>query len=376
LRIRITHKCNARCRYCGQSNFHKELQEISLKREVLYEYCRPLYEKIKIILLTGGDPLVSEEGFPFSSFISENYPSITLFLETNGIGFTEKWQRMAADNLMKVHISLNASNEEVYCQGCWAGEQGSKAYQKISKNIRDYMSLLRKMGHGMFAPDVSMVINKDTADDVRAFVKYTLAEGLQYCAFFFDLTENDKSKDYFGQPETSRRALKELMKIERVLAGKFQVFFKLFLPQKELKMMQPEVEAVPLAELNNEYADILEIAKDRSIEAEYEARRAIRKNRGKKELSFMEDLSPFFRQKRIGNKITCANPFHQLDIGVNGYFDCCCLITPRFNIYKPEGGVDLERVYNHPAMKRLRKDMLKNCYTLCPPNCPLIPEHK
>jgi len=374
LRIRITHKCNARCRYCGIRFYSKELQKMSMKREVLYEYCLPLYEQIKILLLTGGDPLASEESFPFCSFISGNYPQITLLLETNGLGFTEKWQRMAAENLMKVHISLNASNEEVYCQGCWAGEQGRNAWQGISKNIRDYMSLLREKGLDMFAPDVSMVINQDTAADVRAFVKYALAEGLHHCGFYFDYTESNMSNDYFGQPETSRRALNELLKIERVLAGKFQVFFRLWIPLKELKMMQPEVEAIPLAELNNEYADILEMAKGRSMEAEYEARRAIRKSRGKKEISFEEDWLPALRQTRIGGKITCASPFHLLDIYPDGRFECCSWITPRFTVEC--GAVDWEREYNSLAMKRLRRDMLNNRYTLCMVCCPLNPNHK
>jgi MoaA/NifB/PqqE/SkfB family radical SAM enzyme len=377
LRIRITNKCNAKCRYCGIQGWPEAVQKLDMRSEVLYEYCKPLYEQIKILLLTGGDPLITKESMPFCTFISENYPQVTLCLETNGIGFTEKWQQLAIKNLMKVHVSVNASNEDIYNKGCWEGDAGKKAYQKLTQNIRDYMTLLRENGLEAFAPDVSMVVNKDTADDIRAFVKYALTERLYNCTFFFDYTESDMAGNYFGEPETSRPALYELMKLERVLARKFFIYFRLWIPLKETEMMQRKVDAIPLNELQKEYADILELAKGRSMKAEYETRQTIRKTKGKKDFSFDEDWTPTIRQTRVQDKVTCFAPFNSLDIYPNQKFECCGWINPRFDLNEAinNGAVDWEKEYNNAEMRKLRKDMLNDCYTLCQKCCPLNPEY-
>jgi sulfatase maturation enzyme AslB (radical SAM superfamily) len=377
LRIRITNKCNAKCRYCGIQFWPEEVQKMSMRNEILYEYCKPLYEQIKILLLTGGDPTVVKEGFHFCQFINENYFQITLILETNGISFKEKWQRFAMNNLMKVHVSVNGSNEDVYRKGCWKGKSGGIAYRKATQNIKDYMALLKENDLEVFAPDVSMVINRDTADDVRNFVKYALTERLQYCKFYFDYTENNMSGKHFDNPETSRPALYELMKLERVLAGKFFVYFRLWIPIKETEMMQPKVEAIPIDELKAEYSDILELAKNRSMKSEYEARQAIRKSRGKKELSFEEEWTPTIRQTSINGQDICFAPFRSLDIYPNEVFECCSWISPRFNLRAAisNDSVDWDKEYNSTKMKMLRKDMLEGRYNICQSCCPLNPKY-
>jgi hypothetical protein len=196
--------------------------------------------------------------------------------------------------------------------------------------------------------------------------------------FFFDYTESDMAGGYFGEPETSRPALYELMKLERALAGKFFVYFRLWIPLKETEMMQSKVEAVPLNELQAEYADILELAKERSMKAEYEARQAARKMKGKKEFTFDEDWTPTIRQTAIQNKAVCFAPFHLLDIYPDETFECCSWIQPRrfsLNSAIENGAIDWEKEYNNVQMRKLRNDMLNGCYTLCQKCCPLNPEH-
>jgi organic radical activating enzyme len=346
---------------------------MDMDSKILYEYCRPLYEQIKILLLTGGDPLIAKESKSYCRFISEKYPAITLYLETNGLAFTEEWQQLAMKNLMKVHVSLNASSEGVFEKGCWNG--GGAAYRKIVENIRQYMTLLRKHNLEIFAPDISMVINKDTASDIRNFVRLALEEGLHHCMFFFDYTETDMTGDYFGYPDTSRPALKELMKLERVLAKKFFVYFRLWIPLKETEMMQPEVEAIPLEELRSEYEEILKLAAKRSMKEEYETRQTIRKSQGKKVFLFDEDWTPTIRQVEIGNKKTCFAPFKLLDIYPDNKFECCSWIIPRFRIKDTvkDGGVDWNDVYNSFDMRKIRYDMLRDDFSLCQKCCPLNP---
>lgn len=375
LRIRITNKCNAKCRYCGIQFWTEENRNKTMDSKILYEYCKPLYENIKIILLTGGDPLIAKESFNYCKFISDNYPQITVMLESNGIAFDNKWQNLAMNNLIRTHFSINASDEYVYEKGCWPSDEGKNAYVKAEENIKTYIKLLKDNGLEMFAPSFSMVVNKDTAPDVRAFIKKSLSLGAQYSMFYFDYTENDMSSDYFGCPEISRSVLEELMKIERVLAKKFFVYFRLWIPLKESEIIQKKVESLPIEKLQSEYSDLIELAKDRSMEEEYKKRREIRKIKGKKEFTFEEDWTPTIRQTEKNNKKVCFAPFKELDIYPNGDVECCGWMTPRMKIdsFVKNNSIDWNKFFNSFKMKIIRNDMLNDNFNLCMKCCPLNP---
>lgn len=376
LRMRITNKCNAKCRYCGIQYWDEENQKLSMDSKVLYEYCKPLYEKAKILLLTGGDPLIAKESSKYCNFIGDNYPELTLYYETNGIAFSRTWQELSMKHLSIVHFSLNASNEEVYSKSCWDGDAGRAAYKKVHENLSSYMQLLRDNNLEVFAPDVSMVINKDNYFDIRDFVKYSLEMGLKFCMFYFDYTENDMSSNYFGCPETSRIALKELMKLERVLAKKFFIYFRLWIPLAEVELLQPEVDAIPIEELRREYADVLELAKNRSMKQEYELRQKIRKEHGKKTFTFEEDWTPTIHQTQVRNKNLCFAPFKEIDIYPNGTLECCGWITPRIQLkdWIKENQINWDELFNSSEMKEIRCKMLNDDFSLCQKCCPLNSE--
>jgi hypothetical protein len=329
-------------------------------------------------LLTGGDPLIAKESFPFSKFISENYPRTTIFIESNGIAFSSDWQKLAAENLLKTKFSVNASNEEVFAKGCWEGDAGKNAYKKMRQNIQDYTELLRGKGLEVFAPHVTMVVNKDTASDILDFAKFALSEKLHHVGFLFDSSENDCNGDFFSNPDIMRPALLEVMKLERVLARKFFVFFRLFMPLKELEIMQPKCEEIPINDLRGEYRDILELANGRSMKEEHEQRNRIRKAKGKKEFTLEEDYSSAYRQITVGDKLVCNAPFGLLDIFPNNTFDCCCFLQPRFdlNAVQKNNGIDWEAELNNTEMRKMRKNMLNGRYDICMKSCPLNPASK
>jgi len=172
-------------------------------------------------------------------------------------------------------------------------------------------------------------------------------------------------------------ALFELMKLERVLAGKFFIYFRLWIPLKEAEMMQPTVEAISIEELREEYSDILELAKDRSMKKEYESRQRIRKSKGKKEFTFDEDWTPTIRQITVESKDICFAPFHSIDIYPDQKFECCGWINPRFSVNAAveNDSIDWEKQYNRLEMKKIRQDMLMGRYTLCQKCCPLNPTY-
>ena len=73
LRLRITNACNAKCRYCGVRLYFGEEKNHEMKKQWLFDTCQPLYDKIRFLLLTGGDPNITSHSYEFMKFISEKY---------------------------------------------------------------------------------------------------------------------------------------------------------------------------------------------------------------------------------------------------------------------------------------------------------------
>ena len=141
LRIRITNACNAKCRYCGvRCGFGDEANHAMIP-SWYYELCRPIYDKIGVVLITGGDAFFAKESYNYMKFMSENFPQITLMTESNGIAFNEKFQELAAQNLFKAHFSINASNAEVFAKSCWDGDDSATAKKMFPIMIRNIKSV-------------------------------------------------------------------------------------------------------------------------------------------------------------------------------------------------------------------------------------------
>lgn len=390
IRIRITNACNAKCRYCGARLFYGEELKNSITPNWLYEICKPLYDSANIILITGGDAFFAKESYRYMNFLSDNFPKITIMTETNGIAFNEKFQNLACKNLFHVHISLNASNAEIFAKSCWEpddSDTAKKMYAMILRNIQNYISKLQAENKIYFAPDYSMVINKDNYFDVGNFVELALKLHAPYVMFFFDYIENNMNDDYFKNRETSRYALKTLMELERVLVDKFFVYFRLWVPQKEVEELQPEVEATPLIELERKYAKILELAKNRSMLREFQKRNAIRRANGKTELTLAEDFTPTIHLQENTEKPICFAPWNELDLYPNGRIDFCGWFEETINIKDyidaENNYLNWDAVFNSfeyiSARYRILHDDFRGCQSCCPMNSvksPIVPPTK
>jgi len=384
LRLRITNACNAKCRYCGVRLGFGTEKEHEMEPKWYYEYCKPLYKKLNIVLITGGDAFVASESYNYMKFMCENYPQITLMTESNGIAFSEKYQKLASTYLFKTHFSINASNSDYFVKGCWEGAGGDKAFPKLMTNIHSYVNLLKENDRQCFSPSVSMVINKDNAEDVFEFIKTGLKLHAWYICFFFDYTENDMTSAYFRYPEISRNILKMLMEIERVLAGKVFLYFRLWLPLDEVEPLQKEVEEMPLADLKEKYQDLLELAKDRSVRTEFEQRNIWRKKLGKKQLSFDEDFAPTLRITKVASTDICFAPWKELDLYPDGRLDFCGWFERTLNLHDflENDIVDWDKILNSfeymSARKRMLQGNFRGCQDCCPMNSsknPLVPVH-
>lgn len=339
----------------------------------MYEYCKPLYEQIKILCLTDGEFTADQESYPFCKFISREYPGLTILTESNGIAFDQKWQELASDNLFFTSFSVNAACGDTYARGVWNPAIGGQTvYSQIKTNVLAYIDKLRVKGRIAFAPAISMVINKDTSCDVRAFVRMALEWQAWGAAFYFDVEENNYGHR-FGCPETSLAAAKDLMKIKRVLNTKFFVHFELFRATDDFKEVQSDVDAIPLDALKHEFADLLILAQDRSMHREHEERQRIRKIQGKKALTFDEEYTPTIREIEIdGNKV-CFAPWKQMTIQLNGEVALCSWRKNELQIhdYIRNNGVDWDALFNALEIMKVRESHLNMDFDGCMPICPL-----
>ncbi|MBE8954515.1 MAG: hypothetical protein SR2Q5_02435 [Quinella sp. 2Q5] len=382
LRLRITNACNAKCRYCGVRCTFGDEATHAMEPSWYYELCRPLYDNIGIVLITGGDAFFAKESLNYMRFMSTNYPRITLMTESNGIAFNDKFQQLAADNLFKTHFSVNASNVDVFARSCWDADDGDaarKIFPVMLKNIRRYVERLAAEDKLCFAPDLSMVINRDNADDILNFVKLALDLHAGFIVFYFDYTENDMNAEHFTNPDAARPAMKTLMELERVLAEKVLVYFRLWLPTAEAATLQQEVESIPIAELRAKYADILRKAADRSVMGELKRRNELRRAAGKYELSIVDDISPSLHLKPDADREICFAPWNEIDLYPDGRLDFCGWFEPTLNIHNfIERGadgrdfVDWSRVLNSfeyaSARYRILRDDWRGCQMCCPMN--------
>ena len=387
VRLRITNACNAKCRFCGVRNNFGAEREHAMEPKWYYEYLRPLYDRLHLILITGGDAFVAAESYNFMRHISEHYPKITLYTESNGIAFTDKFQDLAAQNLFKTHFSVNGSTAAVFARGCWEGEGGEAAYGKLMANIGHYVELLKTRGLECFAPSMSMVINRDNCDDVVNFTRMALKYHAWYICFFFDYSENDMSGEYFGYPEENRPVLKTLMEIERVLAGRVMFYFRLWIPTKEAEPMQKIVEAETWTELRDKYRDLWELSEGRSVEKEWRERNKLRRAQGKHEFEFTEDFAPAVRLSPRNDEV-CYAPWSEIDLYPDGRLDFCGWFAPTLNFHdylngnfsENNEGFDWEPILNsYPFMaarKRILHGDFRGCQVCCPMNSvknPIVP---
>ena len=224
-----------------------------------------------------------------------------------------------------------------------------------------------------------MVINKDNADDILNFVELSLELHAGFIVFFFDYTENDMSAEHFTNPEIMRPAMKTLMELERVLAEKVLVYFRLWVPTGEAQALQQEVEAIPIAELNAKYEKILRKAEGRSILGEFKQRNEFRRAAGKMELALVDDFSPSLHLKRIDGKDYCFAPWNEIDLYPDGRLDFCGWFEPTLNIknfiqHDSDGRefVDWEKILNSfeyaSARYRILRDDFRGCQVCCPMN--------
>lgn len=116
LRVSVTDHCNLRCQYCMPScNFPQIDAKEILTLDELYQIIE-LFSNlgIKKIKITGGEPLLRKDLFPFIQMV-KNIPQIEeVTMTTNGILLPNYFKEIVSSKLDGINISLDTLDEEKY----------------------------------------------------------------------------------------------------------------------------------------------------------------------------------------------------------------------------------------------------------------------
>lgn len=373
LHLGINGNCNCQCKFCFGGHHN---DGIELPDELLYNYLVPLYPKVSKIMTCGSEITISKRGFDYIKWLNENYTYINIESVSNGIAFDEKWQQLAMDTLMTCYFSINAIDAKTWKQNVWETDNAENLWNRIENNVTSYIDKLKQNNLSCFAPSITMVLNKNSYSQIQDFIILGLKWNVRTIAFLFDIHENSVMKEKIENPQEYEKAIKQLLELERICKGYFNISFRLFiaLPYKKLCELEQEVEKMDINELRNKYSGVWNLVRSRNVKKEFEERDRIRKEHGKSPIPYYTDVIDGLRYRKLNkDKYICANPWKHLEIDMHGRFKTCCHTT-LFGHYTEcvkNNAIDWKKdVFNGSYYKTLRKNFSKFCYDGCMRNCP------
>ena len=380
LQLSFNNDCNCKCKFCGEDIAKRKEDVAIIPEKWLYEDLKELYPKTSNIVPTYGEITFKKEGFDYINWLNKNYPAINIFIESNGIAFNDKWAQVASDNLMRINFSVNAINEDFFKKTVW---EKDGVFTLVQNNINHYLDVLKEKGRFAFKPSVSCVINSGNYETVEDFITYWISKGIQNIILFFDHNENEaflvnKEKD---KKEVEEVVLK-LLELEKLFEGKVDLGWRLFMPINNVKEFESRINDMNIEDIKKKYPKLTELIKDFSLDRLFEEKTKLRKEYGKKEYTYYDEITNVTFHQRITNGHTiCSNPWHHLRLRPNGNFAVCSWVPYLENIhnYIEQGMINWEKVFNCAYYRKLRKNFSNGCYAGCMPNCPasqVTPEAK
>lgn len=373
LQLCFNNDCNCQCKFCANYKYTAQ-KRIVIPDKWLYKYFEPIYKKTKNLVPTYGEITHGKEGFEYLSYISEKFPHINIFVETNGILFDKKWRELACDNLFSVNFSVNAIDEKSFKDTVW---EKDGVFTVVKRNIQDYINLLEEKGLSAFKPSISSVLNSTNYHNVEEFIKMGLKWKLVKVVFMFDIRENNISKLSVKDKENFEKALMTLLELEKLLENKIRLGFRLYMPFKNVDEYEKVVNETPIETLKEKYSEIWDLAKDIDIKKTYLERVKAYKAKNKNLLTYFEFLTGVCWHQKVykGNAI-CENPWNHIRLKPDGKLEVCAWRGYRES-YKIQqfienNTINFEKLFNDLFHRKLRKLFAEGNYCGCMKNCPAM----
>ena len=200
LRISITDRCNFRCIYCMPAEGLKWLaREDLLRFEEIVRLARLFVHRygVRTIRITGGEPLVRVKVEELVGMINDLDPSLDITMTTNGVLLREKAEKLAANGLKRINISLDTLHADRFHE---------IARADMFKRTMDGIDAAREAG--LWPIKLNMVVMKGHNDDeVVDFAR--LARDKGYEVRFIEFMPLDGDGNWTNEQVVPSRRIQE-----------------------------------------------------------------------------------------------------------------------------------------------------------------------
>lgn len=176
LTLSYDRSCNLACPSCRTNFIFQDKPEMGTEGKTLFEgtveKILPILKVAEELSLSGsGDPIASRHFSQLLSLINrQDYPSLRIFFQTNGVLFTEKWWQQNPnlhDIPLTVYVSIDAATENTYKSVRRGGD-----FSRLKENLA-FMGRLREEGK-IQKLGLKFVVQDENFVEMENFVKFCL----------------------------------------------------------------------------------------------------------------------------------------------------------------------------------------------------------
>jgi MoaA/NifB/PqqE/SkfB family radical SAM enzyme len=211
LHVILSLRCNYRCEFCFQPNFHDDLPEVVWRERLL-----PVYPNLTELVLHGGEPTAVPAFVAFCDFFREVNPTARISIYTNGFRFTGYWPELMLAAGGYVNFSINAATRETY-----AVVNRRNHYDAVLDNVRAFRAAIRTAGSPVQL-DFSFVITQRNVHEIVDFLYLAARCEVDRVRLFFDLEAMPALTD--DVRETIRRAYAARAEVAPMVVWGLEIF--------------------------------------------------------------------------------------------------------------------------------------------------------
>jgi MoaA/NifB/PqqE/SkfB family radical SAM enzyme len=176
LHVILSLRCNYRCEFCFQPNFHDDLAE-----RVWREALAPVYPGLDDVVLHGGEPTAVPRFVEFCDLVRSVNDTARFSLFTNGHRFAGYWPDLMLARGRFVNFSLNAATRKTYAE-----VNRRDNYDAVLETVRGFAGRRQESGSAV-ALDFSFVITAANLAELSDFLQLAAEHDVDRVRFFFDL---------------------------------------------------------------------------------------------------------------------------------------------------------------------------------------------
>lgn len=196
--ISLSYMCNLRHKFCFQTSFAPN----RLDDDILYHKLVPLYQQMKSLRILGGEPTIIPGIKEYLAFLRQNWPKMEIEIVTNGIAFDKAWLDFVEEYGINVQVSVNGISKDVFSRIMLKGDP-----EDLRKRLFTNLERAIERHHRSEKPIInciSMVVNKDTEEDLDNMVKFCVQNGINL-SLQLSHSADDRAK---GDEEIAKRICK------------------------------------------------------------------------------------------------------------------------------------------------------------------------